>query len=162
LAVKWAAELRAAYPLQPQPQFIQVVALYEDKKYEESRRETLDYLKSIYEMKPGYRSSFLPRVFAALGDTYLAEKNYEMAAEYFSKAAGTLKEDPERPPARWGVWGLVELGNVYDLMGMRAKALEFYRGAHSYKNEWGFSETIERYLEKPFSETELPVPIPPP
>lgn len=162
LAVKLAAELRAAYPLQAQPQFIQIVALYEDKKYEESRKKTLDYLDSIYKKKPGYRSSFLPRVFATLGDISLAEKNYEMAVKYFSKAADTLKENPQRPPARWGVWGLVELGNVYDLIGMRDKALEFYKAARSYKNEWGFSETIERYLKKPFSDSELPVPIPPP
>jgi tetratricopeptide (TPR) repeat protein len=162
LAVKWAEELRAANPQQSQSQFIEVVSLYEDKKYEESRKETLDYLKSIYELKPGFHRSFLPRVFTALGDTYLAEKNYEMAVEYFSKAADTLKEDPKRPPARWGVWGLVELGNVYDLMGMRGKALEIYREAYSYKDEWGFAETIGHYLKKPFSADELPVPIPPP
>ena len=162
LAVKLARELRAAYPLQPQMQFIEIVSLYEAKKYEVSRGEMLDYLKSVNEQKPGFRKSFLPRVLTAIGDTYLAEKNYDKAAEYFAKAAGILKEDPGRPPARWAVWGLVKLGNAYDLKGMRPKALEIYREARAYKDAWGFSESIGRYLKKSFCEADLPVPIPPP
>jgi hypothetical protein len=162
LAVKWARELRAAFPLQPQMQFIEIVSLYENKQYEESRKKTLSYLKSLYDGKPGYRKCFLPRVFTAIGTTYLVEKKYDEAAYYFAKAAATLKEDPNLPPARWGVWAIVRLANVYDLKGMRNKALKFYREAHSYKDEWGFSESIERYLKKPFSEAELPGPLPPP
>ncbi len=162
LAVKWARELRAAYPLQPQMQFIEVVSLYEAKKYEESRAETMDYLKSVNDGKPGYRKSFLPRVFTAIGDTWLAQKKYDEAADYFAKGAAALKENPDLPPARWGVWALVRLGNVYDLKGMRPKALDCYRDARSYKDNWGFSESIERYLKKPFSEAELPGPLPPP
>ena len=162
LALKWARELRAAYPQRPQMHFIEIVSLYEDKKYDESLRETLEYLQDIHDQKPGYRKSFLPRVFTTLGDICLAEKNYDKAAEYFSNAAATLKEDPAGHPARWAVWGLAELGNAYDLKGMRPEALEIYREARSYKDEWGLAESIERFMKKPFSEDELPVSIPPP
>ena len=139
-----------------------VEPLHDQTKYDESLKETLAYLQAIYDGKPGYLKSFLPRVFTTLGDIYLAQKDYDKAVEYFSKAAATLKEDPARHPARWAVWGLAELGNAYDLKGMRPKALEIYREAKSYKDEWGLAESIERFQKKPFAEDALPVPIPPP
>jgi tetratricopeptide (TPR) repeat protein len=162
LALKWSRELRAADPQRPQMHFIEIVSLYEDRKYGEALKETQEYLQDIYDQKPGYRKSFLPRIFTTLGDIYLAEKDYDKAVEYFSKAAATLKEDPARPPARWAVWGLAQLGNAYDLKGMRPKALEAYREAKAYKDNWGLTESIERFMKKPFTADALPVPIPPP
>lgn len=162
LAVKWSKELRAAYPSHPQMHFVDIVSLYENKQYAESRKESMDYLKAVNEGKPAYRKRYLPRVLTAIGTTYLVEKNYDQAAEYFAKAAATLKEDPSAHPARWGVWAIVRLGNVYDLKGMRAKALEYYREAKGYKDEWGFSESIDGYLEQPFAAAALPGTLPPP
>jgi tetratricopeptide (TPR) repeat protein len=162
LAVKWSRELRTAYPGHPQMQFVDIVSLYENKQYDESRKESMEYLKAVNEGKPAYRKRYLPRVLTAIGTTYLVEKNYDMAAEYFAKAAATLKEDPAAHPARWGVWAIVRLGNVYDLKGMRDKALEYYREAKGYKDEWGFADSISGYLKKPFSVDELPGQMPPP
>lgn len=162
LAVKWSKELRAAYPEHPQMHFVEIVSLYEDKQYAESRREALAYLKAVTDGKPAYRRRYLPRVLTAIGTTYLVEKKYDEAADYFAQAAATLKEDPAAHPARWGVWAIVRLGNVHDLKGLRAKALEYYNEAKSYKDEWGFSESIAGYLKKPFAEMELPGQMPPP
>ncbi|OGS11375.1 MAG: hypothetical protein A2234_00255 [Elusimicrobia bacterium RIFOXYA2_FULL_58_8] len=162
MAVKWSRELRAAYPLHAQMHFVEIVSLYEDKKYEEARREALVYLKAVNDGVAVYRRRYLPRVLTAIGTTYLVEKNYAAAAEYFAKAAATLKDDPATHPARWGVWSVVRLANVYDLKGDRKKALELYKEARAYKDEWGFSEFINKYLKQPFSEAELPGSLPPP
>ncbi len=162
LAVKWSRELRAAYPAHAQMHFVEIVSLYEDKKYEESRGESMSYLKAVNEGKPAYRRRFLPRVLSAIGSTYLVEKKYDEAGNYFAKAAATISEDPSLPPARWAVWAIVRQGNVCDLKGDRARALKFYKEAKSYKDNWGFSESIDHYLKKPFSEAELPGPLPPP
>ena len=162
LAVKWSRELFAAFPLQPQMQFVEIVALFEDKKYEESREQSLDYLKAVHEGRSTYRRRYLPRVLTAIGTTYLVEKKYDLAGEYFAKAAATIKDNPEIPPARWAVWAIVRLGNVYDLKGERAKAVELYKEAKAYPDDWGFSESIKNYLKRPFAETELPGTLPPP
>ncbi|OGR67493.1 MAG: hypothetical protein A2081_05720 [Elusimicrobia bacterium GWC2_61_19] len=162
LAVKWSRELRAQYPVHPQMHFVEIVSLYEDKLYEESRKEALAYLKAVNDGVPAYRKRYLPRVLTAIGTTYLVDKKYDEAADYFGQAAATLKEDPSAHPARWGVWAIVRLGNVYDLKGARAKAMEFYKQARAYNDEWGFSESIANYLKKPFSELELPGQLPPP
>ena len=161
-AVKWSAELRKIYPNHPQMHFVQIVSLFEDKQYAETRKEALEYLKRVQDGVPAYRRNYLPRIFSAIGSTYLVEKNYDEAYNYFRKAAATLKEDPKAHPARWAVWALVKAGNVWDLKGNRDKAVELYKEARTYKDEWGFHEAIDLYLKKPFSELELPGPLPPP
>ncbi|MHB0995147.1 MAG: tetratricopeptide repeat protein [Elusimicrobiales bacterium] len=161
-AVKWSKELRAAYPNHPQMHFVEIVSLYEDKQYAESRREAMDYLKAVNEGRAPYRRRYLPRVLTAIATTYLVENKYDEAADYFARAAATLKDDPKAHPARWGVWAIVRLGNVHDLKGLREKALGYYREAAAYKDEWGFSESIERYIKRPFAAAELPGQLPPP
>ncbi|HAH31964.1 MAG TPA: hypothetical protein DCL44_06595 [Elusimicrobia bacterium] len=162
LAVKWSRELTAAFPMIPQMQFVEIVSLFEDKKYDESRAQSLDYLKLINESHPRYRKRYLPRVLTAIGTTWLVEKNYDLAGEYFAKAVATIKNDPTVHPARWAVWAIVRLGNVYDLKGERAKAVELYKEAKSYDDDWGFAEAIGKYLKKPFIAAELPGTLPPP
>ncbi|OGS07581.1 MAG: hypothetical protein A2270_10005 [Elusimicrobia bacterium RIFOXYA12_FULL_51_18] len=162
IAVKWSAELRKIYPHHPQMHFVQIVSLFENKQYEETRKEAFEYLKRVQDGLPAYRRNYLPRIFSAIGSTYLVEKNYDEAFNYFRKAAATLKEDPKAHPARWAVWALVKGGNVWDLKGNREKAVELYKEARAYKDEWGFYESIDRYLKKPFSELELPGSLPPP
>lgn len=162
MAVKWSRELRAEYPLHPQMHFVEIVSLYEDKKYEESRRESLVYLKAVTDGVPVYRRRYLPRVLTAIGTTYLVEKKYDEAADYFARAVATIKEDAAAHPARWAVWAIVRLANVYDLKGSRDKAIGLYKEAKTYKDAWGFSEFIDNYLKKPFSEAELPGSLPPP
>jgi len=162
LAVKWSRELRAAFPEHAQMHFVEIVSLYENKNYEEARSESLVYLKNVNDGKPAYRKRFLPRVFTAIGTTYLVEKKYDQAAEHFARAAATIKENPDLHPARWAVWAIVRQGNVQDLKGDRVKALKFYKEARSYKDNWGYSESIDKYLKKPFTEAELPGALPPP
>lgn len=162
IAVKWSKELRVEYPNHPQMHFVEIVSLFEDKQYDESRKEAMAYLKAIEDGVPAYRKRYLPRVLTAIGTTYLAEKNYDEAAAYFARAAATLKDDPKAHPARWGVWGLVRLGNAADLQGDREKALKCYKEAKAYKDDWGFSESIEKYQKDPFTEAQLPGSMPPP
>ncbi|HBB66962.1 MAG: hypothetical protein A2X28_04895 [Elusimicrobia bacterium GWA2_56_46] len=161
-AVKWSEELVKLYPMHPQMQFVLIVSLFEDKRYLESRKESLEYLKRLQEGVPGYRKRYLPRVLSAIGSTYLVEKNYDAASDYFHKSYATIKDNPEVHPARWAVWALVKAGNILDLKGERAKAVELYKEARAYKDEWGFWEYIDRYIKKPFTEAELYGPLPPP
>jgi tetratricopeptide (TPR) repeat protein len=162
LAVKWSRELRAAYPEHPQMHFVEIVSLFENRQYGESRKESLDYLKAVNDGKPAYRKRYLPRVLTAIGTTYLVEKNYDQAELYFAQAAATIKADPSQHPARWAVWAIVRLGNLYDLRGVRSRALAYYNEAKTYKDEWGFSESITNYVKRPFAAAELPGQMPPP
>lgn len=159
LAVEWSAELRKKYPYHAQMHFVQIVSLYEAKMYDEAEKEMLEYLSRIGK-HPHYREKYLSRIYVALGTVYMVKKNYYKAQEYFEKARETIKK--EKHPSRWGVWGVVRLGNISDIENLRQEAQNFYKEALSYKDNWGFKDYIEGFMSKPFSSASLPDQLPPP
>ena len=59
-------------------------------------------------------------------------------------------------------WAVVRLGNIYDLEGDRKLAVQTYKHALNYEDQWGFKEYITRYIKKPFAAAEFPGQPPPP
>ncbi|MCX5783313.1 MAG: hypothetical protein NTW04_02570 [Elusimicrobia bacterium] len=159
-ALVWAKELTAVYPNHPMIQFVEMVVLYESKKYDELRAQSLEYLKRINEEKPFYKKIYIPRVYMALATSYMAEKNWDEAMKYFEKSAEPLKTD--KSPNRWSVWAVVRSGNIYDIKGKRDDAVLSYKKALQYEDTWGFREYIEKYLSRPYSIKESPGQLPPP
>lgn len=159
-AVEWSAELRKIYPMHAQMHFVQIVSLYEARMYPEAEKEMKEYLSRVEKGLPQYKKKFLPRILVSLGTLNMAKGDYRAALEYFTRAKETIKD--EKHPSRWAVWGVVRMGNVYDAEKMRERALETYKEALSYKDEWGFREYIEKYLDKPFDVKEIPDQLPPP
>jgi len=159
LAVKWAKELREQYPYHAQMHFVEIVSLFEAKKYDEAKKEMFEYLNRIGKY-PHYRKRYLSRIYVSLGTIFMVERNYDKAEYYFTKAKETI--DTEKHPNRWAIWGIVRLGNLYDIIHLREKAIEKYKEALSYKDNWGFKEYIEEYIKTPFSVNFLPGQLPPP
>lgn len=148
LAVEWSKKLVEQYPLLAQMQYVLVVSLYESKDYDAAEKEMIEYLKRIDDKMESYYPKFYPRAYTSLGTLYMMKKDYDKAILYLNRARDYIKE--EKHPSRWAVWGVVRLGNIYDLMGERNKALSFYKEALSYNDQWGFKDYIEQYLKKPF------------
>lgn len=161
VAVEWSNELVERYPKLAQMQFVLIVSLYEAKMYDEAEKEMLSYLKRIDDKTESYYPKYYPRIFVALGTLYMMKSDYDKAFEYFLKAKEYIKY--EEHPTRWAVWGAVRMGNIYDLKGVRNKAVEVYKEALGYKDQWGFKEYIEEYIKKPFNFTMyLSKQLPPP
>ncbi len=158
-AVKWSKELRKKYPYHAQMHFVEIVSLYEAKMYDEAEKEMLEYLSRVGR-HPHYREKYLSRIYVALGTVRMVEKDYEGARSYFEKAKETIKK--EKNPSRWGVWGIVRLGNIHDAQNLRKEALEYYNEALSYKDNWGFREYIENFKAAAFRAASLPDQLPPP
>ncbi|HBE89373.1 MAG TPA: hypothetical protein DDW67_09585 [Elusimicrobia bacterium] len=161
-AVKWSRELRAKYPDHAQMHFVEIVSLFENRQYAESRASAEDYLRRLESGDPVYRPNYLPRILVALGTIYLVEHDYQKGLEKFLRARQTLKKDPDAHPTRWAVWAVVRAGHALDLQGLRDKSREYYREALSYKDEWGFGDYIKPYFKNPFEKTDLPGSLPPP
>ncbi|MEW5950314.1 MAG: hypothetical protein AB1637_00305 [Elusimicrobiota bacterium] len=158
-AVEWSKELRKKYPYHAQMHFVEIVSLYEAKMYEEAEKEMKEYLSRVGK-HPHYREKYLSRIYVALGTVRMIDKDYEGAKYYFQKARETIQK--EKHPSRWGVWGIVRLGNICDIQSLRKEALDFYKEALSYKDNWGFKEYIENFKESPFNISVLPDQLPPP
>jgi len=162
LAVKWSRELREKYPDHAQMHFVEIVSLFENRQYAESRTSAENYLGRLESGDPVYRPNYLPRILVALGTIYLVEHEYQKGLEMFLRARQTLGKDPGAHPTRWAVWAVVRAGHALDLQGLRDKARDYYREALSYKDEWGFGEYIKPYFKSPFEKTDLPGSLPPP
>jgi len=161
-AVKWSVSLRRRYPDHPQMHFVEIVSLYENKEYDRSLSECLEYLRQIEAGNPVYRRRYLPRITTAIGTNFLVKGDYASAVRYYRMSEETVRQHPDQPPARWAVWGIVRLGNVYDIEGKREKALECYREAGKFGDGWGFGEYIKEYIKSPYSAGMLPGALPPP
>lgn len=159
LAALWSKELRKKYPYHAQMHFVEIVSLYEAKQYEEAEKEMLEYLSRVGK-HPHYREKYLSRIYVALGTIRMVKKDYQGAASYFQKAKETIEK--EKNPSRWGVWGIVRLGNIYDIQNLRKEALLLYKEALSYKDNWGFKEYIENFQDTAFNVALLPDQLPPP
>ncbi|MFH1619543.1 MAG: hypothetical protein ABIG11_06520, partial [bacterium] len=160
IALKWAKELRAAYPHHPMLHFVEIVSLYENGKWADVRKESQEYLRRIETGEPFYRNTYLPRALLALGTSYLAENRLDRAEEFIRRSARSLKDSTH--PNRWAVWALVRLGHIYDLTGRRDLAVKTYKEALSFKDQWGFRQYIRKYISKPCLSSEIPGQLPPP
>jgi len=147
--VKMSKEIVNLYPNLAQMHFVLIVSLYEAKMYDEAEKEMLSYLKNIENKVESYYPKYYPRIYTSLGTLYMVKGDYDRALSYFTRANEYIKY--EEHPSRWAVWGTVRIGNVYDLKGMRERAVEIYKNAMSYRDQWGFKEYIEEYIKKPFN-----------
>lgn len=160
LALEWSQELRAKYPYHPMIHFVEIVSLYENKKWEKVREESLEYIKRIENEDPFYKKIYLPRALLALGTSYLAEHQWDRAEEIFYKSGQTLQDSPAAN--RWAVWAVVRLAQIYDLKGKRDLAVETYKKALAFRDEWGFKDYITAFLSRPYRLSEVPGQLPPP
>ncbi len=160
LALKWSKELRQKYPQHPMLHFVEIVSLYENKKWAEVRAEAKDFLKRIEKSEPFYKDVYRPRVLLALGTSYLAEHDWDLAEQFFYQSAQTLQTSPE--PNRWAVWAMVRLAQVYDIKGKRDLAVNTYKRALKLGDTWGYGDYINRFVSKPYRLSEVPGQLPPP
>ena len=71
-----------------------------------------------------------------------------------SVVLGTDYEAVPEPLEKWTeVWGPIYIGEIYDLLGQRARAVNEYSLAkRTNDNTGGAQEVIDRLLKKPYSE----------
>lgn len=85
-----------------------------------------------------------------MGEAFFYQKNYQAAANSFREA---LQSVPD-PSEKWTeVWSHVYLGEIFDLLGQRERAVNEYSKARQTNDDTGGAQaTAERYLKKAYSE----------
>ena len=63
--------------------------------------------------------------------------------------------------SRWAVWASIKAGNLEDMLGRRADALNDYNLALAQTDRWGFYALAKPFVSKPYV-AGLPDDIPPP
>jgi hypothetical protein len=85
-----------------------------------------------------------------MGEAFFYQKNYQAAANSFREALQTVPE----PSEKWvEVWSHLYLGEIFDLLGQRERAVnEYSKAKQTNDNTGGAQARAEQLLKKPYSE----------
>jgi len=85
-----------------------------------------------------------------MGEAFFYQKNYQAAANAFREALQSVPEASEK----WTeVWSHIYLGNIFDMLAQRERAVnEYSKAKQTNDNTGGAQETAERFLKKAYSE----------
>jgi aminopeptidase N len=85
-----------------------------------------------------------------MGEAFFYQKNYQAAANSFRESLQTVPE----PSEKWTeCWSHVYLGEIFDLLGQRERAVnEYSKAKQTNDNTGGCQGRAEQLLKKPYSE----------
>jgi Peptidase family M1 domain/Tetratricopeptide repeat len=85
-----------------------------------------------------------------MGEAFFYQKNYQASANAFREA---LQSVPE-PSEKWTeVWSHIYLGEIFDLLGQRERAVnEYSKAKQTNDNTGGAQARVEQLIKKPYSE----------
>ena len=145
-SLEFIRTLHEKYPNNPLMHYVEVICLYETKNYEEVSAKAQYFLDQIGK-NPFYKDIYIARAYTALGTAQMAQGNFEKAREIFEQGRDAVRA---QAPSRWGVWNALRLGQVYDVLGQREKAIAQYKYVLSFKDKWGFDELAKSLIKKPY------------
>ena len=145
-SLEFIRQLRAKYPNNPLMRYVEVICLYETGQYNEVNVQANEFLHLIG-TDPFYKDIYIARAYTALGTAQMAQANWPAARDLFEQGSLAVQN---QEPSRWGIWNALRLGQVYDLLGEREKAVKQYKYVLSFKDKWGFDEQAKKLLKKPY------------
>ena len=146
-SLEFIRELRAKFPNNPLMRYVEVICLYETGQYDEVTAQANEFLRLIG-TDPFYKEIYISRAYTALGTAQMAQGNFDKARILFENGRIAVNN---QEPSRWGVWNELRLGQVYDLLGERKKAIAQYKYVLSFKDKWGFDEQAKALLKNPYA-----------
>lgn len=149
-SLEFIRQLRAKYPTNPLMHYVEVICLYETKNYDEVTAQAQFFLDQIGQSN-FYKDIYISRAYTALGTVQMAQGNFEKARELFEQGRQAVRG---QEPSRWGVWNELRLGQVYDVLGEREKALQQYKYVLSFKDKWGFDDLAKSLIKTPYRAAE--------
>ncbi|MBR4591610.1 MAG: hypothetical protein IKO35_00180 [Elusimicrobiaceae bacterium] len=145
-SLEYIRELRAKYPNNPLMHYVEVICLYETGRYDDVSQQANYFLEQIGKNQ-FYKDIYIARAYTALGTVQMAQGNFEQARVLFEQGKQAVRT---QEPSRWGVWNELRLGQVYDVLGLREKAVAQYKHVLSFKDRWGFDDLAKSFIKKPY------------
>ena len=145
-SLAYIRELRAKYPTNPLMHYVEIICLYETGHYDEVIPQAQEFLGLKYK-DPFARRIYISRAYTALGTAYMAKGDFEKARELFEQGQAALKK---QEVSRWGLWNEYRLGQIYDLLGQREKAVKQYKYVLSFKDKMGFDDAAKALVKHPY------------
>jgi tetratricopeptide (TPR) repeat protein len=154
-AARLIAEVQARYPNSAMIEAIGLVASYEGKRFPQ-------LLKDVAGFKAKAQNGEYDTVQLVKG--YVIEGTALWAMNRRNEALSVLKTAAETrvggQPTRWSVWARIRAGQILDLMGERAAAVDEYRAAAELPDLWNLRQYAEDGLHRRWNSA-YPGPIAP-
>ena len=145
-SLQYIQELHAKFPANPLMHYVVLICQFETGDYDAVLAGGQEFLELIGSNK-FYKEIYIPRAYTAIGTSYMAKGEWEKARDAFEAGrAATANQEP----SRWGVWNEYRLGQVYDVLGEREKAIAQYKKVLSFKDKWGFDEVAKAGVKSPW------------
>ena len=145
-SLQYIQELHAKFPANPLMHYVVLICQFENGQYDEVLAGGQEFLRLIGSNK-FYKEIYIPRAYTAIGTSYMAKGEWEKAKAAFEQSrVATASQDP----SRWGVWNEYRLGQVYDVLGQRDKAIAQYKKVLSFKDKWGFDSFAKAGVKNPW------------
>ena len=145
-SLEYIQQLHAKFPDNPLMHYVVLICQFENGQYEEVISGAEEFLNLIGTNK-FYKEIYIPRAYTALGTSYMAQGEWEKARDIFEQGRSQYAN---QDPSRWGVWNEYRLGQVYDVLGEREKAIAQYKKVLSFKDKWGFDEVAKAGVKTPW------------
>ncbi|WP_424245499.1 tetratricopeptide (TPR) repeat protein [Elusimicrobium posterum] len=147
-AQKYINEVAAKHPANPLLEFVKVIVNYENKNYADVVKDARAFMAKIGEVE-FYEDIYYARAYTGIGTGLMAQGKWEEAAKVFEEAK--KKTVDGQALTRWAAWNLLRLGQCYDALGERDKAVKTYKFMQEQKNLWNFEDEPKKYLKHPFT-----------
>ena len=145
-SLEYISQLHAKFPTNPLMHYVVLICLFENGKYDEVIAGGQEFLGLIGSSK-FYKEIYVPRAYTAIGTSYMAKGQWEKARDTFEQGRHLYAH---QAPSRWGVWNEYRLGQVYDALGARDKAIAQYKKVLTFKDKWGFDAFAKAGLKTPW------------
>ncbi|WP_428897240.1 hypothetical protein Dip518_001027 [Parelusimicrobium proximum] len=143
-----AKEFIKKYPAPPLYRYMLITGEYENGNYDEVIKLSKELISKIGKAK-FYTDLYLPRAYGSYAAALMAQGKYKEAQKILETAKEKSFDD--KPATRWSVYNIYRLGNVYDALDMRTKAVEMYRIAAAADASFDIREDAGKKLKTPFS-----------
>ena len=145
-SLQYIREIRKKFPKNPLMHYVEIICLFETGHYDEVLAGGKEFLSLIGSDK-FYKEIYISRAYTAIGTAHMAQGQWQEAKNAFEEMQKALAH---QEPSRWGVWNEYRLGQVYDALGEREKAIKQYQKVLSFHDKWGFDEIAQEGLKTPW------------
>ena len=147
---KWAKILLSDYPNNPNFQKYYGLTFVKENNYSEAVKIFRDVYNKCRRGMPGYNKSFEREASYYIGNDFKIKEKTDSSAFYFEKSEKLSRELDGGNESGFLINTVFYLGMLYDQLGLRDKAIRYYKETLKLKDRSNFHELAEEYLRSPY------------
>ena len=147
---KWAKILLNDYSNNPNFQKYYGLTFIKDNNYPEAAKTFRDIFNKCEKNMPGYNKRYKRESSYYIGMDFKLKNIPDSSAHYFEISEKLSREIDKDEESGWLINTVFYLGMLYDQMGMREKAVKYYKETLNMRDRNDSHKYAEQYLKTPY------------